>query len=334
VFLCGDGVSAGTTVAGQMRLLKTLDLMMVSLASESLRDSQAIKDAYVSHLDLLVLDKYSAVERALYNGGLARLPSDPARYNLAPRVNGLYPIGEKDIENQLSYIAARPAAIGALLTVAARVKSGPIEITSLVRHTEYQGALMKTNANATTPVPTHTMGLAFDIGLVNATPRQAYEIRDVLRKMRDAGDILFIGERQQLVFHVVPHPSRLGYFTDVYTRALGAPAAANGTPVAGFPIPGEPVGLLPTVDAEVTSIVPAPEVARAWWATDGMRGDLGVEVSAVRAREWSPLLVAPAKPTSVSSAPLIALLAGALALVPVYRRSREPESSIKSLLTS
>ena len=80
VFLWSDGVSAGTTVTEQMRLLKTLDLMMVSLAPESVRDSRAIKDAYVSHLDLLVLDKYSAVERALYNGGLARLPADPARF--------------------------------------------------------------------------------------------------------------------------------------------------------------------------------------------------------------------------------------------------------------
>ena len=297
VFLWSDGVSAGTTVTEQMRLLKTLDLMMVSLAPESVRDSRAIKDAYVSHLDLLVLDKYSAVERALYNGGLARLPADPARFNLAPRVNGLYPIGEKDIENQLSYIAARPAAIGALLTVAARVKSGPVEITSLVRHSEYQDALMKTNANATTAVPTHTMGLAFDIGLVNATPRQAYEIRDVLRKMRDAGDILFIGERQQLVFHVVPHPSRLGYFTDVYTRALGAPGAANGTPVDGFPIPGAPVELLPSVDTDVISVLPAPEVATEWWATDDTQSDLALEVTPASVRELSPARVTAAADT-------------------------------------
>ena len=193
---------------------------------------------------------------------------------------------------------------------------------------------MKTNANATTAVPTHTMGLAFDIGLVNATPRQAYEIRDVLRKMRDAGDILFIGERQQLVFHVVPHPSRLGYFTDVYTRALGAPGAANGTPVDGFPIPGAPVELLPSVDTDVISVLPAPEVATEWWATDDTQSDLALEVTPSSVRALSPARVTAAETRDVSLAPLIALLAGGLTLVPVYRRSRDQEYSIKSLLTS
>ncbi len=68
----------------------------------------------------------------------------------------------------------------------------------------------------------HTMGLAFDIALVNTPLPQVYEIRDVLLKMQEAGDILVIGERKQLVFHVVPHPSRLGHFTDVYARAAAA----------------------------------------------------------------------------------------------------------------
>ncbi len=34
-------------------------------------------------------------------------------------------------------------------------------------------------------------------------------------------------QRKRLVFHVVPHPARLGYFADVYTRAIGAPPAAD-----------------------------------------------------------------------------------------------------------
>src|SRR5687767_15690465 len=39
---------------------------------------------------------------------------DPMRFNLAPRLEGAHPIGEKDLDNQHSYLAARPATIGAL----------------------------------------------------------------------------------------------------------------------------------------------------------------------------------------------------------------------------
>ena len=70
-------------------------------------------------------------------------------------------------------------------------------------------------------------GLAVDIGLVNTPLETIYEIRDVLRRMQDSGDILFIGERKQLVFHVVPHPSRLGHFNDVYAKAIGEPLTSR-----------------------------------------------------------------------------------------------------------
>lgn len=205
--------------------------MMAALASESARDARAIRRLYRPHLDLLMLEGYTDLTGALVTGGLARLPDNPARFNLAPRLDGPHPIGEKDLTNQASYLAARPATIGALLDIASRVRSGPIEVTSLVRHGEYQHSLRRTNANASTSVPTHTMGLAFDIALVNTPLDTVYEIRRVLRDMRARGDILFIGERQQLVFHVVPHPSRLGHFTDVYVRALGAPPASRAAVV-------------------------------------------------------------------------------------------------------
>lgn len=92
------------------------------------------------HLDQLVLDRYPALEEALVNGGLAPLPIDPFRFNLAPRLCGPFPIGEKDLDNQVSYIAARPATIGALLDISSRVKSRLLEVTTLVRHTEYRPA--------------------------------------------------------------------------------------------------------------------------------------------------------------------------------------------------
>jgi hypothetical protein len=255
--------------------------MMVAMAAESARDARVIRESYRDYQSQLVLNKYDALEEALSNGGLAPLPSDPLRFNLAPRLAGRFPIAEKDLEHQVSYIAARPATIGALLAVASRVTSAPLEITSLVRHTEYQAALRATNLNATTSVPMHTLGLAFDIALVNTTLESVYEIRNVLRAMRKAREILFIGERKQLVFHVVPHPSRLGQFTDVYTQALGAPPAAGSAPVVAFsPLPRRTASTdIPHVTAEVVAVVPAPDVADQWWAVEHTHGDLTVEVA-------------------------------------------------------
>jgi hypothetical protein len=294
---------------------RALDAMMVAMAPESARDSKAIKAAYREHLDLLVINQYDELQAALYAGGLAPLPADPVRFNLAPRLTGPSPIGEKDLHNQTSYIAARPATIGALLDVASRVKSGPLEITSLVRHTEYQGALRATNGNAITSVPMHTMGLAFDIALINTPIKTVYEIRDVLRRMRSAGEILFIGERQQLVFHVVPQPARLGHFTEAYARALGAPPAASGTPVVAFSPSAGPTGTrTATVTAEVIAVLPTREFVDEWWAADDPHGDLAVEVAAVQEmmRESEPdTPTAPRRRAPVAS--MLLLIAATLA---------------------
>src|SRR5687767_1315508 len=232
-----------------------LDKMMVAIAAQSARDAAAIKRLYRPHLNLLLLNGYSDLEIALATGGLAPLPPHPERFNLAPRLDGPHPIGEMDLGNQGNYLAARPATIGALIVVASRVRSGPVEITSLVRHAEYQAVLRTTNGNATTSVPMHTMGLAFDIALINTPMPRVREIRRVLEEMRAAGDILFIGERQQLVFHVVPHPSRLGYFTDIYAQAVGAVSAAQSVEVvAPGPLRWTPVHERPRVVTDIVAI--------------------------------------------------------------------------------
>ena len=276
--------------ADQAKFVQAVDRMMVELAPTSARASRQIRTLYREHLNLLVLDDYPALEGALYNGGVARLPENALEFNLAPRVKGAFPIGEKDLDNQVSYIAARPATIGALLSVASRVKSGPIEVTSLVRHSEYQGALRSSNVNATTSVPMHTMGLAFDIALVNMPLKRVYEVRDVLIRMQKAGDILFIGERKQLVFHVVPHPSRLGQFNDIYARAVGAPPSAAGAHVVAFSparpgVPRKGLQMSPSVTAEVIAIVPAVGFGKDWWAAHHDHGDLAVNVTAEQLRE-------------------------------------------------
>jgi hypothetical protein len=208
-----------------------LDRMMVELQPDNLRTSAIIRELYRDYIELLQLNTHSDIEEAILTGGLAPLPPDPRRINIIPRLEGPNPIGEMDMENQERYLAARPAALGCLLVVASRVHSGPLEITSLVRDNEYQDVLRETNANAITTIPMHTLGLAFDIAVVNTPLRTVYEIRDVLRQMQDEGALLFIGERQQLVFHVVPHPSRLGDFMRIYAKAFGAPSAARAAEV-------------------------------------------------------------------------------------------------------
>jgi hypothetical protein len=258
------------------RYIRALDRMMVKLGPQSARAARTIRTQYRPHLNLLVLDAYDDLAGALWNGGLAPLPHDALRFNVMPRVDGASPIGEKDLAHQHSYIAARPATIGALLDIASRVRSGPVEVTSLVRHTEYQGALRATNVNATTSVPMHTMGLAIDIALVNTPIETVYEIRDVLIRMRNAGDILFIGERKQLVFHVVPHPARLGHFAGVYARALSASRSSAWRATAARAA-GQP-GQRAAVSAEVIAVLPSSEFASEWWAAGPVRTDLRVQV--------------------------------------------------------
>jgi hypothetical protein len=255
-------LGAVPAAAAPSRFVQALDNMMVSLGAESARAGAQIRRAYEEHLDFLMLEGYVDIEGALDNGGLVPLPADARLFNLMPRLAGPNPIGEKDLENQTSYIAARPATIGMLIEIARQVKSGPIEITSLVRHGEYQESLRSTNVNANTSVPMHTMGLAVDIALVNTPLERAYEVRDVLRRMQRRGDILFVGERRQLVFHVVPHPSRIGHFTDIYIRKVGLPPTSRSAHVvaAGPARTVHRTGGSPEVISEVLSVMPLIEM--------------------------------------------------------------------------
>jgi hypothetical protein len=268
---------AGSSVDKSAQLVKALDAMMVEFSPYSARASATVKKEYRAYLDLLVLNEYAALEDALFTGGLVPVPSQPERFNLKVRTDGPAPIAEKDLDNQATYIAARPATIGALIDIASRVKSGPLEVTSLVRHSEYQEALRTTNGNANTSVPMHTMGLAVDIALVNTPLSRVYEIRDVLRQMQEAGEILVIGERKQLVFHVVPHPSRLGHFTDVYARAITADLpGANVIAATSRAVLTELAQ--PVVETQVIEILPTEGHAAEWWAAEGIESDLAVHV--------------------------------------------------------
>lgn len=275
VLVVSAEAAASTSTDRQLQFMRSLDRMMVQLAAQSAKSSMTVKQAYRQHMNLLVLQEYGALENALANGGLVPLPADPLRFNLKPRVDGPFPIGEKDLDHQDSYISARREAVGALIEIASRVRSGPLEITSMARHSEYQSSLRQTNANAHTTIPMHTMGLAFDIALINTPLRTVYEIRDVLGAMQRAGDILVIGERQQLVFHVVPHPSRLGHFAKAYEDAM-----AETTPGANVisSVATTSVGV-PLVTAAIVAVRPTPEWTNEWWASDDVASDVVVRVS-------------------------------------------------------
>ena len=300
-----------------------IDQLMVALGPQNTQASRAIRRVYAPQLDLLVLEEYADLAGALDARLLAPLPVDPKRFNLAPRLDGPNPIGEKDLSHQHSYIAARPPTIGLLLDVASRVKSGPLEITSLVRHGDYQESLRTTNANASTAVPMHTMGLAFDIALVNTAPKTIREIHDVLVRMRDAGDLMFIGERRQLVFHVVPHPKRIAHFTDVYNRAVGVPSAVHGAHViAASPKRSSAVkGGQPRVTAEVVAILPTDEFATEWWigtpATDG-----AIAAGPALPPALAPVVPAPRSAPETRGSRVLLLLAGLATTIVVLTRQQ------------
>ena len=260
--------SASAQSVQEAEYLLAVTAMVAEQAPRSAHDAALIRDVYQPYVEPLALGDYHEIEEGLATGGLVPLPLDP-RFNVRVRLDGSNPIGEKDIAHQASYISARAATIGCLLDVASRVKSAPIEVTSLVRHLEYQQLLRMTNPNATTEVPTHALGLAFDIAMVNTPLPTVLEIRNVLRRMSDAGDILVIVERQQLVFHVVPEPSRLGWYSQVYANAIaghswGRPLDSHGA-------------LTPVVTTAIGSLQPLPPWAAEWWAADNVPVDLPME---------------------------------------------------------
>ena len=253
-----------------VRFLSAVTTLVNDLAPRSAFDAAAIRESYRPYIEPLVLDDFAQIETGLVTGGLVPLPLDLERFNVRVRLEGRSPIGEKDIAHQASYVAARTAAIGCLLDIASQVKSGPIEVTSLVRHLGYQHELLMTNANALTDVPTHALGIAFDIAMVNTPLETVLEIRDVLRKMSDAGDIFVIAERQQLVFHVVPQPARLGWYADVYARAM------TGQP---WTQPADDrIAVVPVVTTSINSVQRLPQWAAEWWAADNAPVDLPIAV--------------------------------------------------------
>jgi hypothetical protein len=110
--------------------------------------------------------------------------------------------------------------------------------------------------------------------------------------MQEAGDILFIGERKQLVFHVVPHPSRLGHFDEVYLRAVGAPSTSRSAAAVAFLDPSTGAGWLSRGAAPRLMPMPlTPEVTTdviAVWPAEGPIQNLWIEPSTTKVATPEP----------------------------------------------
>lgn len=283
VLLCIPSSSAYAERVTEAEYRSIVDNLLSAMGPGSLHAAIDIRETYRPYVDLLALKDFDHIESGLATGGLVPLPLDTSRFNVRVRLDGTSPIAEKDLEHQVSYVSARAATIGCLLDVASRVKSGPVEVTSLVRHLDYQNALRSTNPNAMTEVPTHALGLAFDIAVVNTQIDTVREIADVLREMSEAGDVMVIAERQQLVFHVVPQPARLGWYEGVYARAITGQQWPHS-------VTTREMTLNPHVTTAIASIDPLPSWAAEWWAADNAPVDVpfSVRVTAALAGDADP----------------------------------------------
>jgi hypothetical protein len=234
VFVC-SAVLAGSEATAQVPH-PSIYTMAAELRQQSRADALTIKEVYRPLMGSTMFKNEEALRRAHEEGKLVPLSSVELP-QLQPRLWGHSPIAERDLENQALYVALRPAAMGMLIDITERVNHGPVEVTSAVRSAEYQRALTRGNSNANTDVPTHVMGYAVDIGLKFASEETAKDLRRVLDDMRDAGDIYFIAERNQLTFHVVPVPERFPHLEAIYYKTRAAVYAPEPYAWAPSPVP-------------------------------------------------------------------------------------------------
>lgn len=226
------------------------------LRAQSRADALTIKEVYRPLMSSTMFEDEEALRRAMEAGKLVPLSSVELA-QLQPRLWGHSPIAERDLGNQELYVALRPAAMGMLIDITERVTHGPVEVTSAVRSAEYQRALTRGNSNANTDVPTHVMGYAVDIGLKYASEETAKDLRRVLEAMREAGDVYFIAERNQLTFHVVPVPERFPHFEAIYYKTLASvqtPELTHGWEPSPVPEPEDPRGPLARMWAWITDL--------------------------------------------------------------------------------
>ena len=218
------GVAAGDPLPGtsanrDAEFVRRTREFMTRMAAGNRVDAGKIAASYGAAATSDALPDRASLATAIAEGRVRPLPDTASMLRVRPRLHGPHPIGELDLAHQSLYLAAHPAAIECLLRIAASMRDGPIEVTSLVRHRDYQRRLARTNSNASRSGSLHALGLAFDISILNVPSAVARQLGDLLVDMRAAGDLYFIAETRQLVFHVVPAPERLAEYANV-TRAM------------------------------------------------------------------------------------------------------------------
>ena len=133
-----------------------------------------------------VFDDPGAIEDALGDGRLARLPFDPDLGWVPDDEIGEL-AAELDAEPEL-YRALRPEALATLGYLAGLVRreSGepaPLRVTSAVRDREYQELLVGLNPEATAEYSLHTTGWSFDVRREYASDRQAAAFQHALDRL-------------------------------------------------------------------------------------------------------------------------------------------------------
>jgi hypothetical protein len=220
------GTSAVESRAAAAGFVERTRAFMRQMAAGNASDARRIAADYST---LARTDRFAdraSLAAAASEGRVRPLPSGAGSIRIRPRLTGLHPIGEMDLVHQDLYVAADAAAIECLIRIAASLPSGTLDVTSLVRHDDYQKRLARSNVNAARSASMHATGLAFDISVLNVPSSTARAIADVLLQMRAAGDLYFIAETQQLVFHIVPAASRLREWKEIrdFTDTAGEPA--------------------------------------------------------------------------------------------------------------
>ena len=117
ILVCMPASPARAQRVSEVEYLSIVDTVLSDMASRSMHAAVDIRDTYRPFVDLLALKDFDQLESGLANGGVVPLPGDSNRFNVRLRLDGMSPIAEKDLEHQVSYISARPATIGMLITL-------------------------------------------------------------------------------------------------------------------------------------------------------------------------------------------------------------------------
>nr|MBA2353357.1 hypothetical protein [Acidobacteriota bacterium] len=340
----GAAMAAGQATADPH--VERLRALMREHRAASLAHAEAVRGSYEQDVPHLLLQDRDGLVGAVAAGELLPLPVGADAFNVNLRLQGPHQIAELDPQHQPLYVTARPEVLGMLLDIGSRLPLGHLDVTSLVRHAAYQRSLALRNPKARTRVPTHAMGLAVDMSVLHLPVGQARALGKVLHEMAARGDLHYVAEQRQLVFHVVPAAARREHYRDFAHSLASTSSLADLRPwpalLAAAPPPpswstvprvppavrwehGALLQLMPNVDTReqtpayavgyVLSGASALLAGRAWWR---FRRRLRRRLGPIRL-SWRPVgfCVVPLVLAAAASVSLTARPQGAAVRLPV-----------------